>query len=237
MGLCLAVAAYSDNTVQYLGFLWSHPFRFLIKVVCVAAFFILLFRLSAHRLLFKKALKSVFGVIFLPLILLPIFRCYFKVPYIFCAVCPARCPWGISRIFIFNTAILLNLSEKFWCRNICPLGTFQECQAKISKQNFRLPSWANLSVYVILFLYIAMYCLALSGSHALSFFEIGRYGWVVTTGSIAVLILIAAFFIPKFWCRYACPVGAIAKLTSRLLKIYQDKRKRYSQHKKQLTEN
>jgi polyferredoxin len=219
LGSCLAITAYSDHSILRLNFLWRDPFRLLIKISCAAAFFILFFRIFTSRLLFRKALKPVFGVIFLPLVLLPAFRCWFKVPYIFCGVCPAQCPWGISRTFVFNTAILLNLSGRFWCGNLCPLGTFQECQASISKQSVKLPSWTNLSAYAILFLFFTMYYLAFSGSRALAFFETGRYGWVVTTASIALLTLLAAFFIPRIWCRYACPVGTIAKITSGLLRF------------------
>ena len=100
-----------------------------------------------RRLLFQTALKFVYGIIFLPLLLLPIFRCYFKVPYIFCSVCPAQCPWGISRLLVFNTAILFNLSGKFWCVNICPFGTFQECQAQISPKRFKLSPWIGFFAY------------------------------------------------------------------------------------------
>jgi len=213
--------------ISHLDFLWGQPFQLLIKIACAAAFFILLLRVFTRRLLFRKALKPVFGIIFLPLALLPVFRCYFKVPYIFCGACPIQCPWGISRVFIFNTAVLLNLSDKFWCAYLCPFGTLQECQVNISKQGFRLPHWTNLSAYAILLLFFAMYYLASSASHALAFFETGRYGWVVTTVSIASLILLAAFFIPRFWCRYACPVGTIAKLTSGVLHFIQDKWKLY----------
>jgi len=223
LGFCLAVMAYLKNTVSYLGFLWSYPFRFLIYVACAAALFILLIRLFTRRTLFQKAMKLVYGIIFLPLVLLPVFMCYFKVPYVFCDVCPTQCPWGISRTFVFNTALLLNLSGRFWCVNLCPFGTFQECQTQISKRNFTLPSWVNLSGYAILFLFMGMYYLALLGSGALIYFEIGRYGWVVTTASVALLIIIAAFFIPRFWCRYACPVGTIAKLTSGFSRFIQDK--------------
>ena len=226
LGFCLAAMAYPENTVSYLGFFWSYTFRFLIYIACVSALFLLLLRLFTRRLLFQKALKFVYGIIFLPLLLLPIFRCYFKVPYIFCSVCPAQCPWGISRLLVFNTAILFNLSGKFWCVNICPFGTFQECQTQISKRNLTLPFWANLSGYAILFLFIGMYYLALSGLHALVYFENERYTWMVTTASAALLILIAAFFIPRLFCRYVCPVGTIAKLSSSFLHFIQDKRKR-----------
>ena len=228
LGLCLAGIAYSDHAMSYIGFLWRYPFRFLVKIACSMAFFILLFRLFTHRLLFRKTLKLVFGVIFLPLVLLPVFRCYFRVPYIFCDVCPDQCPWGISRILIFNTAILLNISGKFWCGNLCPFGTFQECQANISKLNFKLPYWSILSAYASLFLFITMYYLAFSESRALAFFEIGRYGWVAITASITLLIVLASFLIPRFWCRYACPVGTIAKLTSGLIRFIQNKWKRYA---------
>lgn len=226
LGLCLAAMAYSDHAMRYLGFLWGSSFGFLIKSACAIAFFILLLRLFTNRLLFRNALKLVFGIIFLPLVLLPVFRCWFKVPYIFCDSCPAQCPWGISRIILFNTAILLNLSDRFWCVNLCPLGTFQECQAGISKQNFKLPAWMNLSAYATLLLFFAMYYLALSGSHALVFFEIGRYGWVVMTVVIASLFLFVAFFIPRFWCRYACPVGTIANLTSSASRFIREKCRR-----------
>ena len=219
--------AYSERGMAHLGFLWRDPFRLLIKIACASAFVILFFRLLAGGLLFKKALKPVFGIILLPLALLPVFRCWFKVPYIFCDACPAQCPWGMSRILIFNTAILLNLSGKFWCGNLCPFGTFQECQASVSGRSFKLPLWANLSAYVILTLFIAFYCLALSGSHALAFFETERYGWVAITVSIALLIFLAAFFIPRLWCRYACPIGTIAKLTSGFTRFIRDRREKH----------
>lgn len=226
LGFCLAALAYPENTVSFLGFFWSYKFRFLIYIACASAFILLLVRLFTRRLFFQKALKFAYGIIFLPLLLLPIFRCYFKVPYIFCSICPAQCPWGISRPFVFNAAILFNLSGRFWCVNICPFGTFQECQTQISKLNFSLPSWLNFLSYLTLLLFIGMYFLALSGLGALAYFENERYMWVVTTASAALLILIAAFFIPRFFCRYVCPVGTIAKLTSSFLRLIQDKRKR-----------
>lgn len=224
-GLCLAAAAYSDRFASYLGFLWREEFRYLTKTAFGAALLILLFRMFTGRTLFRNALKIASGIILLPLVLLPVFRCFFKVPYIFCGVCPTQCPWGISRTFIFNSAVLLNLSGKFFCGYLCPFGTFQECQVNISKQSFRMPSWVKLSAYAILLAFIAMYYIASSGSHALLFFETGGYGWVTVTVSIASVILIASFFIPRFWCRYACPVGAIAGVTLHLSRFIQKKLK------------
>ncbi len=228
LGFCLALLAYLGNSIAYLDFLWSYQFRLLIYLACAVALFILVFQLFTRRLLLQKALKLVYGIIFLPLLLLPIFRCYFKVPYVFCDVCPGQCPWGISRTFIFNAALIFNLSGKFWCVNLCPFGTLQEGQTQISKRNFLLPSWVNLLSYLTLFLFIGMYCLAFIGSAALTSFEIGRYGWVAITASAALLIIIISFLISRFWCRFLCPVGTIAKMTSSFSRFIQKRWKRHS---------
>lgn len=223
LGVCLAAASYLEKAASYLDFFWSYRFRLLIYIACAAALFILLFRLFTRRLLFQKALKPIYGVIFLPLLLLPVFRCYFKIPCVFCDVCPGQCPWGISRAFVFNSALIFNLSGKFWCVNLCPFGTFQECQTQVSKRNFLLPSWVNLFSYFFLLLFIGLYCLSLIGPGARAAFEIGIYGWVAITASAALLIIITAFFISRFWCRFLCPVGTIAKITSGFLRFVQNK--------------
>lgn len=225
LGLCLALTAYLQNNASYLDFLWSFQFKALIFIACGSALFILLFQLFTHRLLLKNALKPAYGIIFLPLLLMPAFRCYFKVPYVFCSVCPGQCPWGLLRTVVFNAALLFNLSGKFWCVNLCPFGTFQECQTQISKRNLSLPSWSNLLSYLTLFLFMGMFCSALIGSGSIAFFEIGRYGWVALTASVALLIILIGFFISRFWCRFLCPVGTIAKITSGIQRFIQKRRK------------
>jgi len=74
--------------------------------------------------------------------------------------------------------------------------------------------WTEVLAYVVLLLVTGMYLLTLFGSPWEEFFEMGRYAWVEVSVGVAALILMAAFFIPKFWCRYFCPVGAIAEATS-----------------------
>jgi polyferredoxin len=70
--------------------------------------------------------------------------------------------------------------------------------------------------YIIILLSAGAYLLIIFGKPWLKSFEIGLYTW--TAGGIAAiaLIFIAAFFVPKFWCRCFCPVGAIARLISKL---------------------
>jgi polyferredoxin len=213
-GLLLAGAAYFEWGRHLLHFLWSRPLLALLKILLFAAFGLWALKRTTHKFLPQRWLKWVYGILFLPVLLLPVFRCYFKVPYVFCRVCPHKCPWGILRSFAFPAFLLLNLSSKFWCTALCPLGTFQECQAQISPKRFKLPSWIELAAYVVLLLVTGMYLLTLFDVSWVKFFEMGRYAWVEVSLWVAGLITAAAFFIPKFWCRYFCPVGTIDGMIS-----------------------
>ena len=213
-GLLLACAAYFEWDRYFLRFLWGRPYLGLLKIFLLVAFGLWVLKWITHKFLPQKGLQWIYGILFLPVLLLPVFRCYFKVPYVFCRVCPHKCPWGILRAVAFPAFLLLNLSNRFWCTALCPFGAFQECQARVSPKRFKLPLWTELFAYVVLLLVTGMYLLVLFGASWAKFFEIGRYAWVEVSAGVAVLILMTAFFIPKFWCRYFCPVGTIAELTS-----------------------
>lgn len=213
LGLCLAFTAHQKNAIIYLTFLWSSRFQYLIKFLLALAFALLTLRLLIHLDLPQKALKIIYGIIFLPIILLPAFRCCFKVPYVFCNICPNKCPWGMSRVFVFNSFLLLNLSGKFWCTYLCPMGTFQECQTQLTKLKIMLPSYLRFLPYMTIFSYAGLYFLPALSSNLVSYFAIWDYEWVTTTALIAAIITAISFFVPKFWCRYLCPVGTIAGLT------------------------
>lgn len=209
MGLLLGISAYSEWGRSFLRFLWSGSFLGFLRILLVAAFGLWALKRLTRKGLPQKWLKWIYGILFLPVLLLPVFRCYFKVPYIFCRACPHKCPWGLLRGVAFPAFLILNLSNKFWCTALCPLGTFQECQAQISPRRFKLPLWSELFAYIVLLLVTGMYFLTLFASSGLEFFEMGRYAWVEVSVIVAFVILAAAFFIPKCWCRYFCPVGTI----------------------------
>ena len=213
-GLFLADAAYFEWGRHFLRFLWSRPFLTFLKILLIAAFGLWALKWMTRKFLPQRWLKWVYGILFLPVLLLPIFQCYFKVPYVFCRVCPHKCPWGILRSVAFPAFLLLNLSNKFWCTALCPLGTFQECQVQISPKRFKLPLWIELSAYVVLLLVTGMYLLTLFGSPWVKLFEMRRYAWAEVSVGVAIVVLAAAFFIPKFWCRYFCPVGTINEVIS-----------------------
>lgn len=212
--LFIAINVYPARGGALVHFLRSPLFLQLVYIACFAAFGFLILRRIRPLWAPITGLKLVYGILFLPIVLLPVLRCYFKVPYLFCRVCPRPCPWGILRPITFTSFVLLNCFGKFWCSCLCPVGTFEESEAKISKKNFRLPNWCALSSYLVLLFTAGAYFLTLFRSPGVEFFEFGRYTWAHMTIGTAILILTAAFFIPRFWCRYLCPVGTIAKLTA-----------------------
>jgi polyferredoxin len=215
-GFVLAMTDYSGKSLPLLYFLWRPPFSIFIRILCVTLFGFLILKWLSKKLLLRDWLKLIGGIIFLPVLLLPVLRCYFKVPYVFCRSCPDKCPWGISRTFFFSTFVGINLSGRFWCTTFCPFGTFQECQTQISNKHFK-PFWKlGVSSYVILFLVTGMYFLTFFGLQWVGLFELGEYTWAVVSVSAAVLIIVLAFFVTKPWCRYICPIGTIAELTFRV---------------------
>ncbi|HNX68914.1 MAG TPA: 4Fe-4S binding protein [Candidatus Omnitrophota bacterium] len=215
LGTMIGIMAYAEAPRSLLRFFWSLPFLWVIKVFCAGAFALLILKWLG-RTLPAGILKWIYGIVFLPILLLPLFRCWFKVPYVFCRVCPAPCPWGLVRTFAFNTFLLLNLRGKFWCQGLCPFGTFQECQAQVPGRKLSLPGWLSVSSFVILLAVAGMYLLTLFESRWAGFFESGGYRWGMGAVLVALAILLSSFFIPKFWCRYFCPVGTIAELSASL---------------------
>ena len=218
-GFITAILAYSEKSLPLLYFLWRQPFLVFIRIFCIALFCFLFFKLLNRKVLSWGWLKWLGGIIFLPVLILPAMRCCFKVPYVFCRVCPDKCPWGLSRTLFFTSFVSLNLSGRFWCTAVCPVGTFQECQAQLSKKHLKPYSWLSGLPYIILFLAIGMYFLTFFASPWVESFEHGEYVWVAVTISIAILIIAAAFFITRFWCRYFCPIGTITELSLRLKRL------------------
>lgn len=209
----LAFAAYSGQFPSILRIFWHPVFLQGIRVFCVAGFLFLILKRFAPKYFPSHFLKWLYGILFLPLLVLPIFQCYFKVPYVFCRACPQPCPWGLVRTFVFNSIILLNFSRKFWCTALCPFGTFQECQARIFKKKLRISVRATFFMAsLVLLLVTVMYFLTLFQSPWLRFFELGRYDWVGATVLATGLVFLLSFLIPKFGCRFFCPFSAITGL-------------------------
>ncbi|MEA2035912.1 MAG: 4Fe-4S binding protein [Nanoarchaeota archaeon] len=195
-----------------LAFFWSNTHYYIIYFALVIAFIILFLILFKKIKVKDNTLKIVYGLIFLPIALFPAFRCYFKIPYIFCRQCPEKCPWGVLRPFIIPSFLLLNLDRRFWCYKLCPFGTLQDLQYKVSPKRICLPKWLiNIRYIFLIFVIVVIVRVALNPEFYGGMFK-GEYHFAIISFSVVTLIFLIAFFIPRFWCNYFCPIGSFGDL-------------------------
>jgi len=206
----------SDPWNPLLNFFWSDTYAVLIQVTLVAAAVGWVMKRILGQGVPRRGLQWFYGILFFPVLLFPLLRCHYKVPYVFCRACPSPCPWGISRTFLFNGFLILNLLGRSWCSNLCPFGTFQELQSSIFRKHLRQPSWLSGVAYFILLATLGFYLAPLFRWPWLNWFDVGNYDFVKVTAIAALLIMLTAFLIPKFWCRNLCPVGTLHLLFMRL---------------------
>ena len=164
----------------------------------------------------NRTLKIIYFILFLPIAVIPLIKCYFKIPYILCKACPRKCVFGELRSFIIPSFILLNLDKRFWCYKLCPFGTIQDYQAKLCKKRIKPPkAIIYLRYFFLIFTIIAVLLLIFNENLKNPFF-VGTYKVIILTIIAAAIIFILSFFIPRFWCNYFCPVGSFADLTLKL---------------------
>lgn len=166
----------------------------------------------------QKISKFFYYILFAPIVFYPIFRCYFKIPFTFCHVCPRRCIFGYLRPYLVPSVLLLNLDKRHWCFKQCPYGHLQDKQSMVSKIRVKLPKFLSYSKYVFLLLLVVGYFLILNARKIIelpgfnfylrTFKNVYSFSLIVFV--VALLIFLIAFFIPRFWCNYFCPIGTFS---------------------------
>jgi polyferredoxin len=130
-------------------------------------------------------------------------------------------------LFLFFIVISFILRKSF-CGWICPVGLISESLARIGqlifKRNFRLPKFLDIPLRSIKYLLLGFFVWAIltMSAEALNSFITSPYNMVsdvkmmefFTDMSTTVLIVISilaviSIFVNGFWCRYACPYGAL----------------------------
>jgi len=205
-----------QNVRKNLSFLWNNTYYYPVYFSLIIAFLIVFFKIIQKKEIKNKNLKIIFGLLFLPAALFPVIRCYFKIPYIFCRACPRKCPFGELRSFIIPSFVLVNLDKRFWCYNLCPFGTLQDHQCKLSKIRIKLPKWLSYLRYLFLLFTIIIVLLLIFNENFYFLFFKGDFHLVLGTFIAAIIIFILAFFIPRFWCNYFCPIGSFGDLVLKL---------------------
>ncbi len=146
---------------------------------------------------------------------------------------PAIHPAGV---FLFTAFVAISfLLRKAFCSWLCPVGTFSEYLWKLGRYTFRrnvaLPRWLDILLRGVKHLLLGFFAYAVMTMPApmIAAFLANPYGLIVDvrmlnffrflggTAALAVLgLIVASLFVQNFWCRYACPYGALLGLVSLL---------------------
>ncbi|MCL4511352.1 MAG: 4Fe-4S binding protein [Bacteroidetes bacterium] len=139
-----------------------------------------------------------------------------------------------SGFFIFVAALLIStLMKKGFCSWICPVGYISESLhqlgAKIFRRNFVLPKWIDIPLRSLKYLLMAFFLITVSTLSVIELdgfirsdynkiADIKMYMFFahISTFSLAVIgtLIFLSLFYKNFWCRYACPYGALLGITS-----------------------
>ncbi len=149
------------------------------------------------------------------------------------------CALGPLNLSMFVAVILLTLvAKKAFCGWTCPVGFLSELFGKLGgitwKKRPKVAERTNgrLKILRYVVLIISLYFTYRLGELVLrgfdpfyiifSGFGHGTLGWI--TYLTLAIIMVGAFFIPMFFCRYLCPLGATFDPFSRLglIKIERD---------------
>jgi Na+-translocating ferredoxin:NAD+ oxidoreductase RnfG subunit/ferredoxin len=128
-------------------------------------------------------------------------------------------------LLVLFTVVTTLLWGRVFCGFLCPFGALQDALEKVVPRRFRreLPTWLHRRAlkgkYGILALILIP---AAAGSQVSIFQYFEPFGTVfffstsLLLWSIAGAILLASAVVPRFYCRYACPLGAALALGSSL---------------------
>jgi polyferredoxin len=152
----------------------------------------------------------------------PLFRCFFKVPYLFCHVCPRPCVFGYFRPYLIPMALLMNLNNRHWCYHSCPVGTLLQSQhSSIRKPGpGRRPWWMFLAGVGLVGFTVFAYFRMLSdrenraevASNWFDFFYKNNFGFSVTVLVVVGLIVLLGMLWRRAFCQCLCPVGTLSEL-------------------------
>ncbi len=140
------------------------------------------------------------------------------------------------RLTELNVSLMVSLvvltiaTKKSFCSWVCPLGTVLEwlhrAGRKIFGRSFHLPTtadrWLMNLRYVVLAAALGLTWTIWGGDLGFRaydpfyiLFTWGGHGTAAFSVYLAIVLIGAALFVPFFWCRYLCPLGATMDPLSR----------------------
>lgn len=152
----------------------------------------------------------------------PLFRCFFKVPYLFCHVCPRKCVFGWFRPYLIPAALVMNLNNRHWCHHSCPVGTLLHCQETALRPPAR--RWWTQPVSVLFSLgalaFAAFSYFLVRSDQAeradvpegwYQFFFKNSFSFSLAVIAVAGVIVLAGVLRRRAFCNCLCPVGSVSE--------------------------
>lgn len=128
-------------------------------------------------------------------------------------------------MLVVFTLITTFLWGRVFCGFLCPFGVLQDLLERVVPKRLRpsIPTKIHKSGLKLKYVFLAIILVsAVSGSKVSLYQYFEPFGTVFFRSSSVTLWAIALFFlgislvVPRFYCRYACPLGAALALTSLL---------------------
>jgi len=145
----------------------------------------------------------------------------------FISILHGNFPVIIDNIYWYSLLIIVIfsviLAGRFYCGWLCPFGVFLEFLGNLNRNKISVPCeidpWLRSIKYQILFIILFIVSVTPISTHAASIIGvIEPFGtFFKLMGSIPAwiflaLVLIFSFFIPRAYCKYLCPLGALLAL-------------------------
>ncbi len=154
----------------------------------------------------------------------PVFRCYFKVPYLFCHVCPRDCVFGYMRPYLVPAALLMNLERRFWCHRACPIGTLGIAQGRVCKRSRRWPAVVQvLSIAILVFTAVSYFKIKAdfaaqpdAENDWYTFFYTNVFAASTVVIGIAAGVLLLSLRLRRTFCEALCPVGRFSEIVLKI---------------------
>jgi ferredoxin len=126
-------------------------------------------------------------------------------------------------LFVTFTVLTTLLWGRVFCGHLCPFGALQDFLDRIIPERFKrqLPAGVHRRALLVKYGVLALVIVpAVAGSNASVFEYVEPFGTVfflspsIGLWTIAAALLLASAMVPRFYCRYACPLGASLALAS-----------------------
>ncbi|WP_092437257.1 4Fe-4S binding protein [Williamwhitmania taraxaci] len=131
-------------------------------------------------------------------------------------------PWFskilLSLLFLLTVALPLLTNKSFYCSFVCPFGACQELAGKISPTKIAINQKVSKILRWIPIIFLGTIALVLLLGISVDLTNVEPFSaFTYQTASAVVLVLaifflLVSIFVPKPWCNYFCPTGALLEL-------------------------